>query len=257
MASENPFDATDVEDTPSFLGAWRDDKLVVVSHNGVLPNRCIGCNKPASHFYRQRFRYDQTIVKNMPQREQAKGFFIPMSMLFLLWAPASYYAGKTALVKNHPWSYFVVSIGLLMLGVWIVSFFTRRRQKEPVRFGLCFRHHSLRLVGNCTAIAGLLGALLISILFDFRNVADIKGLNTVQVAAVSGVLFVLGTLLKLIETRAFYPILAKEDEERRWIKGLSKAYRDSLPEWQPITEAGRIRNSQSVAVAEYHHRNGK
>jgi len=237
MANQNPYDATQIDTTPNFLGAWRDEKFVVVSHNGVLPNRCVGCNKPASHFFRQRVRYDQTTTNNMPQLEQAKGFFIPFGMALLIWAPATHYARQTALAKNHPWTYFVVSIVLLTLGVLPVSYLFRRKRKEPVRFGLCLKHHLLRLIGNCTAIAGLLGALLVSILFDFRNVADLRSLNIFQVGAVSCGLIGLGTVIKLVEARAFYPILLKEDEERRWIKGLANAYRESLPMWQPTTES--------------------
>ena len=160
----------------------------------------------------------------------------------LLWFSGTYFAAQVLPVKNYPCAFTVAIGGVLFLFVWCIAyFFHELRLHVPVRFGLCSPHYTHRLIGNGITLTGLLGGLLTIVLFDFRNVPWIASLNDLQPGFVSVLLFVLGMIIRAFHFHAFNPVLEREDEEkRRWIQGLSKPFRNSLPEWQPTTERSPI-----------------
>jgi len=233
MASENPYDIAAVDDTPEFLGAWRDEELVVVSHNGVLPDRCVACNKPAAHWFQQRIYYDESTVKNMPRQERPLRILVPTFVAIVGWLLSIALTTALIPVKDYPASFCVTAIVCLMLAVWLVGLFLRGFDtKLPVRFALCKPCHVLRWVGNTTTLVALFGIFFCVGAIDFRTVAWVKSLQ-LGLSFVMGVLFAIGMVLRSIQLFSFHPVLAREDEGKRlWIKGLSKAFRDSLPTWQ-------------------------
>ena len=242
MTNRNPYDVANVDDHPEFLGTWRDEELVVVSHNGVLPDRCIGCNKPANHWFQQRIYYDESTVKNMPRQERPLRIFVPTFVAIVGWLLGIALTTVFVSVKDYPASFCVTVVVLLMLAVWLVGLFLRGVHAEsPVRFGLCKPCHVLRWVGNTTTLVAMCGLYVCMILIDFRDTGWVKLPQLLRLSFVIGTLFAIGLVLRSIQIFNYHPVLAREDKAKRlWVKGLSKPFRESLPEWQPTTERSPI-----------------
>lgn len=232
--SSNPYQPPLAEVSAKSQGAWRDGDLVVVASDGVLPNRCVFCNRPskiqrthsAPH---SRKSAHKSILRVLGEALLSTAvFLIGFAILFV----AAYFFDKTGFPDAFPHTsgtlYLLAFIPLLMVTGRIASTWTAQ---SSVRITVC-RFHAVmwRSVGSLAVTLFVVIGLAYS-LTDFAlqlpSWIDPPGL------LIGGViLFGIPGLVAFTFVGFFSPILVRVDERHIWLQGLPKKFVLGLPEFE-------------------------
>jgi hypothetical protein len=179
--------------------ASRAGRLVVVGRNGVLPPRCVKCNRPA-----------------LEKPQSYRAFWAPKAgALIMLIVFAGMMTPGFFMRVNAPWLFPVVMLIAALANGAISSF---RGQRVHVGVGICAGHARKRFVsGVATTVLSVAGILII-FLSGGANWLLLLGAGVLVSAILVG--FVRGNLVT-----AF-----KADKTHVWLKGAGAAFLDSLPE---------------------------
>jgi hypothetical protein len=189
--------ATDTDD------ACRSGRLIVVGRNGVLPPRCVKCNRQAMEkpqFYR--------VFLASPT-----GGFVMLGGLVI--ASLVEFSSR----EEIPWLVpFAIVVAALING----GISSARGQGVHVGIGVCAEHARKRFVSGA-AIAGLaIGgclALFLGIVSGEQGWLFLIGCVAVAVGAIAGVL------------RRNLVTAKKADKTHVWLKGAGSEFLESLPKW--------------------------
>jgi hypothetical protein len=199
-AQVNPYapPSAQVEHRGAIGAVFRKGKLIAMHAEGQLPPRCVTCNAAAPGQ-----RIARTLYWSSP--------FWRWSMLALIVVLLGLGSAGVVIAAIALWPVIVIA-GVVNLIV---------RKKFPLDFAICARHRRIHAALTWAAALGI--AAVIGGAFVLPS-ADQGG----ALIALLLVMFALGIARSY--TGALAVRIARLEQDRLWLKGTGKAFRDSLPE---------------------------
>jgi DNA-directed RNA polymerase subunit RPC12/RpoP len=180
--------------------ATRTGKLIVVGRNGVLPPRCVKCNRPA-----------------LEKPQHYRVFWAPPTGGFiLLGGVAAAVLAGIYLGRPFPWLAPVIFFASALVAGAASSI---RGQRVHIGFGICPEHARKRFVSGAVSAGVSICGLLILFLSGGASWILMLGAGVTISGVVLG--FVRGNLVTT----------CKADKTHVWLKGGGSAFLESLPDW--------------------------